>query len=95
MLSQQDLKNMIDRMERLSRSGDKDAAKQLLEQLQQMLENLQMAQPGQSGGDDMEQALNELGDMDPQAAAVARQDLQAGARIRGAIVSAASRAIKA
>jgi len=27
-----------------------------------MLENLQMAQPGQ-GGDDMEQALNELGDM--------------------------------
>jgi uncharacterized protein (TIGR02302 family) len=62
MLSQQDLKNMIDRMERLSRSGDKDAAKQLLEQLQQMLENLQMAQPGQSG-DDMEQALNELGDM--------------------------------
>jgi uncharacterized protein (TIGR02302 family) len=63
MLSQQDLKNMIDRMERMSRSGDKDAAKQLLEQLQQMLENLQMAQPGQSGGDDMEQALNELGDM--------------------------------
>ena len=54
---------MIERMERLSRSGDKDAAKQLLEQLQQMLENLQMAQPGQSGDGDMEQALNELGDM--------------------------------
>jgi uncharacterized protein (TIGR02302 family) len=35
----------------------------LLEQLQQMLENLQMAQPGQSGDSDMEQALNELGDM--------------------------------
>jgi uncharacterized protein (TIGR02302 family) len=50
-------------MERLSRSGDKDAAKQLLDQLQQMLENLQMAQPGQSGDGDMEQALNELGDM--------------------------------
>jgi uncharacterized protein (TIGR02302 family) len=63
MLSQQDLKNMIDRMERMSRSGDKDAAKQLLEQLQQMLENLQMAQPGQSGDNEMEQALNELGDM--------------------------------
>ncbi|MEA2920770.1 MAG: hypothetical protein QOF07_733, partial [Bradyrhizobium sp.] len=40
-----------------------DAAKQLLEQLQQMLENLQMARPGQNGDDDMEQALNELGDM--------------------------------
>src|ERR1041384_5744874 len=53
---------MLDRMERLSRSGDKDAAKQLLEQLQQMLEGLQLAQPGQ-GDNDMEQALNELGDM--------------------------------
>ncbi|MBR0778224.1 TIGR02302 family protein [Bradyrhizobium diazoefficiens] len=63
ILRQQDLQNMIDRMERLSRSGDKDAAKQLLEQLQQMLEGLQMAQPGQSGESDMEQALNELGDM--------------------------------
>jgi uncharacterized protein (TIGR02302 family) len=63
MLSQNDLKNMLDRMERLSRSGDKEAAKQLLEQLQQMLENLQMARPGQNGDGDMEQALNELGDM--------------------------------
>jgi uncharacterized protein (TIGR02302 family) len=63
VMRQQDLNSMIERMERLSRSGDKDAAKQLLDQLQQMLENLQMAQPGQSGDDDMEQALNELGDM--------------------------------
>jgi uncharacterized protein (TIGR02302 family) len=63
VMRQQDLNNMIERMERLSRSGDKEAAKQLLEQLQQMLENLQMAQPGQSGDNDMEQALNELGDM--------------------------------
>jgi uncharacterized protein (TIGR02302 family) len=63
VLSQNDLKNMLDRMERLSRSGDKEAAKQLLEQLQQMLENLQMARPGQNGDGDMEQALNELGDM--------------------------------
>jgi uncharacterized protein (TIGR02302 family) len=64
VLSDRDLKSMLDRLERLSRSGDKDAAKELLEQLQQMLENLQMAQPGQQGdGDDMEQALNELGDM--------------------------------
>ena len=63
ILRQQDLNNMIERMERLSRSGDKDAAKQLLEQLQEMLENLQMAQPGQSGDGDMEQALNELGDV--------------------------------
>jgi uncharacterized protein (TIGR02302 family) len=63
VMRQQDLNNMIERLERLSRSGDKDAARQLLEQLQQMLENLQLAQPGQSGDGDMEQALNELGDM--------------------------------
>jgi len=63
MLSQQDLKSMLDRLERMSRAGDKEAAKQLLEQLQQMLENLQMARPGQNGDGDMEQALNELGDM--------------------------------
>ena len=62
ILRQQDLNSMIDRMERLSRQGDKEAAQQLLEQLQQMLENLQMAQPGQ-GDSEMEQALNELDDM--------------------------------
>ncbi len=64
VMRQQDLENMLQRMERLSRSGDKEAAKQLLDQLAQMLENLQMAQPGQGGDSgDMEQALNELGDM--------------------------------
>ena len=63
ILRQQDLNNMLERMERLSRQGDKEGARQLLEQLQQMLENLQMAQPGQGGDSDMEQALNELGDM--------------------------------
>jgi len=62
VMRQQDLNNMLERMERLSRQGDKDGARQLLDQLQQMLENLQMAQPGQ-GDSDMEQALNELGDM--------------------------------
>ncbi len=62
-LRQQDLNNMLERMERLSRQGDKEGARQLLDQLQQMLENLQMAQPGQGGDGDMEQALNELGDM--------------------------------
>lgn len=62
-LRQQDLNNMLDRLERLSRSGNKDAARQLLDQLAQMLENLQMARPGQGGDSDMQQSLNELGDM--------------------------------
>jgi uncharacterized protein (TIGR02302 family) len=64
-LRSQDLRNMLDRMERLARSGAKDAAKQLLDQLRAMLDNLQMAQPnGDMGdGDEMQQALDELGDM--------------------------------
>jgi uncharacterized protein (TIGR02302 family) len=67
MLRPQDLKSMIDRLEQLARSGAKDAAKKLLDELQQMLENLQMARPGQPGGDDMDDdmmsALDELGNM--------------------------------
>jgi uncharacterized protein (TIGR02302 family) len=66
-LSQQDLKSMLDRLEQMARSGNKDAARQLLDQLQSMLENLQMARPGASGNDDgdddMMSALDELGDV--------------------------------
>ena len=57
---------MLDRLEALARSGNKDAARQLLDQLQSMLENLQMARPGaqgEEGDDDMMSALDELGDM--------------------------------
>jgi len=65
LLSQQDLKNMLDRLESMARSGNKDAARRMLEELQQMMENLQMARPGQGGDDDddMMSALDELGDM--------------------------------
>jgi len=66
MLSQQDLNSMLDRLEAMARSGNKDAARQLLDQLQSMLENLQMARPGaqgDQGDDDMMSALDELGDM--------------------------------
>jgi uncharacterized protein (TIGR02302 family) len=66
MLSQQDLKSMLDRMEALARSGNKDAARQLLDQMQAMLENLQMGRPGaqgEDGDDDMMSSLDELGDM--------------------------------
>ncbi len=67
MLRPQDLKNMIDRLEQMARSGAKDAARRLLQELQSMLENLQTARPGQQmdgdGDDDMMSALDELGDM--------------------------------
>jgi uncharacterized protein (TIGR02302 family) len=65
MLSQRDLQSMLDRLENLARNGAKDAARQLLQELQQMMENLQMATPDMNGGDsdDMMSALDELGDM--------------------------------
>jgi uncharacterized protein (TIGR02302 family) len=65
MLSERDLKSMLDRLEQLARSGNKEAARRLLEELQSMLENLQTAQSGQmdEGDDDMMSALDELGDM--------------------------------
>jgi uncharacterized protein (TIGR02302 family) len=63
-LSERDLKNMLDRLENLARNGAKDAARQLLQQLEQMMENLQMATPDMNGdADDMMSQLDELGDM--------------------------------
>ena len=64
-LSQRDLKSMLDRLENLARNGAKDAARQLLQELQQMTENLQMATPNMNGDDmdDMMSELDELGDM--------------------------------
>jgi uncharacterized protein (TIGR02302 family) len=64
VLSQRDLQNMLDRLENMARSGSRDAAQQLLSELEQMMENLQIASP-QGGGDDdqMMSDLDELGDM--------------------------------
>jgi uncharacterized protein (TIGR02302 family) len=65
-LRPQDLRNMIDRLEQMARSGARDAARRMLQELQSMLENLQTARPGQDmdgGDDDMMSALDELGDM--------------------------------
>jgi uncharacterized protein (TIGR02302 family) len=64
VLSSRDLQNMLDRLENLARNGAKDAARQLLQQLQEMMENLQMGIPDMNEGDeDMMSALDELGDM--------------------------------
>ena len=72
-LSLRDLKSMLDRLENLARNGAKDAARALLQQLQQMMENLQMATPEQNGDDldDMMSQLDDLGDMIQQ-----QQDLR-------------------
>lgn len=65
MLSQQDLQDMLDRIEDLAKLGDRDAAQQLLSELQRMLDSLQMAQRGQQmqngQSSEMMQQLEELG----------------------------------
>ncbi|MGE0255277.1 MAG: TIGR02302 family protein [Alphaproteobacteria bacterium] len=66
-VSRDELQRMLDQAERLARSGARDSARQLLEQLQSMLENLQAApfamQQPQRGGGEAEQAMQELQDM--------------------------------
>ncbi|MFN3616161.1 MAG: TIGR02302 family protein, partial [Rubrimonas sp.] len=65
MLSQQDLMDMLDQLEQAMRDGMQDLAQQMLEQLAQLLENLQMAQPGQQQGGQGQgdQTMQELQDM--------------------------------
>ncbi len=64
-LRSQDLQRMLDRIENLARTGARDAARQMLSELQNMLENLQAArpQPGGQQNDQAMQSLNQLGAM--------------------------------
>jgi len=58
-----DLQNMLNRIEELSKRGDMAEAQRLMEQLNQMLNNLQMARPGQQ--DPRQREMNQaLGDLD-------------------------------
>ncbi len=61
MLSQRDFDRMLDRIEDLARLGDRDAARQLLSELQSLLDNLQMAQRrGQMQNGDAGQMMEQL-----------------------------------
>ena len=65
-LRSQDLERMLDQIENLAKNGARDAARQLLSEMQNMLENLQAGRPmmGDRGqNDQMMQSLNELADM--------------------------------
>ena len=65
-LRSQDLERMLDQIENLAKTGARDAARQMLSQLQNMLENLQAGMPqmgNQQNGGQMMQSLNQLGDM--------------------------------
>ena len=83
VLRSQDLKSMLDRLENMARNGSKDAARQMLQQLEQMMENLQMASPDQNGDD----RRHDVGARrsrrhDPRAAGAARPHLPPGPECR-------------
>ena len=65
VLRQQDLERMMQQIEDLAKSGSKDAARQLLEEMQRMMNNLQTARPQQQQQqtDEFSQQMNKLGDM--------------------------------
>jgi uncharacterized protein (TIGR02302 family) len=63
MLSMRDLQQMLDRARDLARTGAKDQARQMLSQLQQMLENLRMARPSQGRNSQQQQMMSQMQDM--------------------------------
>jgi uncharacterized protein (TIGR02302 family) len=65
-LNQRDLERMMDQIEDLARSGSRDAARQMLSELQQMMDNLRAGrhmQQRQAEGNQMNQALDKLSEM--------------------------------
>jgi uncharacterized protein (TIGR02302 family) len=62
ILSQQDLKRMLDRARELARTGSREAARDMLSQLQEMLENLRTARTGQMRGS-QGQAMRQMQEM--------------------------------
>lgn len=61
-ISRKDLQAMLDRMQEMARAGDRASAQQMLEQLQNTLDNLEMAQrqQGDEAGQEMSRALSDL-----------------------------------
>jgi uncharacterized protein (TIGR02302 family) len=64
-LRQSDIERMMDQIENLAKSGDRDRAQQLLSQLQDMMNNLQAGRQQQGGQQDseMRQQMNKLGEI--------------------------------
>ncbi len=56
MVTSRDLERMLERARELAQNGQRDAARQLLSELQNMLENLQAARPGQGSQQQANQA---------------------------------------
>lgn len=64
VLRQQDLQRMLDQIENLARSGARDQARELLSELQRMMNNLQAGRPQQGQQNDaMRQQMDKLGEL--------------------------------
>lgn len=68
VIRQRDLQNMMDQIENLARSGNRDAAQQLLSEMQRMMNNLQAGrmqrgQQGQQQNSQMRQQIDKLGEI--------------------------------
>ena len=67
-LSQSDLERMMDQLENLARSGARDQAMEMLQQLQEMMNNLQAGNqqqmsPGEGAQSEMRRQMDELGEL--------------------------------
>lgn len=64
-LRQSDLQKMLDQIENLAKSGNRDKAQELLAQLEDMMNNLQAGNPPQQGEQDseMRQQMDKLGEI--------------------------------
>ncbi|MEF2070183.1 TIGR02302 family protein [Consotaella aegiceratis] len=84
-LRPQDLNQMLDQIEDLAKSGSKDAAQQLLSELQSMMDNLQAMRPDQmprgNQQSPMQQQMNELGEMLRRQQELMDQTFQLGRRM--------------
>lgn len=78
-LSQQDLNQMLNDARRMAQGGARDSARQMLNRLQQMLENLQAGVPPQMGreGNQAQQMMNDLGRMMQRQQELLEQSFQA------------------
>lgn len=60
IIRQQDLENMMDQIENLARSGNRDAARQMLSELQRMMNNLQAGRPQRGNQQENSQARQQI-----------------------------------
>lgn len=88
VLRQRDLENMMDQIENLARSGNKDAAQQMLSEMQRMMNNLQAGRPqrGQQGqqqqNSQMRQQIDKLGEIMQQQQRLMDQTFQLDQALR-------------